>query len=100
MTKPVGTDQRDHGHSPLCQPTGVLDCGRRGIDALRDHPVLDHVQDSRNVLLHAGCEQVDDQIVAVKFRNVLDQLLPHVAGHLGQLADHCRRNLRGRGLHS
>jgi hypothetical protein len=78
----VRTDQGMQRHVPLGQSSRVLQRSGRSVDALRDDPVLEDVQQGRDVGLHARREEIHDHVVAPELGDGADRLLAHLLADL------------------
>jgi hypothetical protein len=84
VTHPIGAHQRLQRHVALGEPPRVLERGRRCVDLLGPDPVLQQMQQRRDVALDARGQQLHDDVVAPQFGDRLHHLRPDVLADLDQ----------------
>jgi hypothetical protein len=66
----------------LRQPTGVFLRRRRGVHVLQLDAVLDDMQDGSHVFPDAGFQQREDPLITVQLRDLPDDQVIYIGGHL------------------
>ena len=78
--------------TPRCQPPGVLHRSRRGTGLVRNEPMLENMQQRCDILLDACVEELFDNVIAAKLRDVVGQQRPDLGAEFRHMSSDSRRD--------